>query len=118
MGWIITKATLKNHVQHVRFFENPKNGWGFSFTSDTAGAVDCNKLNTGQRRNYDQCVAGMINGDEMVDRGHQVRRWSVWYPSVLKCCCGSRLELRTNSNQCLCGEWYNIKGQQLVNPRL
>lgn len=121
---IIRERTVQEEIEYRIEFSD-EDGCGFSFPSDEHGNIqfdDTNpELGKVQRDNYDYAMAN----PEIYTRQYAkltTRKYTVVEPAVGKCPCGAEVELVDQyQGACSCskcGQWYNLFGQELLNPEL
>lgn len=112
---IIRESSFRDVIERFREFDYRGHaGWGFSFPCEAGGTVlpSCPEA----ARNLAACLAGVVDGRPVVDRG--IRTWttSVRIPALAECHCGARLELAGDVECHRCHREFNSAGQELA-PR-
>lgn len=117
---IIRNRQLVHHVEYRMDFP------GFSFpmfngavvpTMTEAGGriVRCSVEKCSWWENYQMCLQKYGEGEFTKDE------WDYWDPAEAKCSCGKTIELfdqYRGACECpRCGQWYNLFGQSLVDPK-
>jgi hypothetical protein len=95
-------------------------GSGFSFPCDANGRIGekGKPLNAGAKANYQACLAGVVDGRKVVDRGLMRREHSYLEPAIIACVdCGKAVTLDHDAARCKCGRYYNLSGQALSDPK-
>jgi hypothetical protein len=113
---IIQQRELRTAVRFFRVFDRTDYpGSGFSFECDEQGnlispagaALD----------NYHECLAGVVDGQPVVDCGIRRDEWTYTDPKIGICACGEEVILDRFTCTCHgCGRDYNSAGQ-LLAPR-
>lgn len=92
-------------------------GYGFSFSADEKGNPIFD--NEDQKSNYEYAINHEEEFDEQFDE-FIVRRRIYMNPARGTCRCGTEVVLEDRymgATSCpTCGQWYNIYGQELVDP--
>lgn len=116
MSRIIKYASFHQEITYEHQFVYASNDtWGFSFPTDEHG----NLINTNEAaiENYQACLTGNVRGSEIIDRGIVRREHQVRDPAIMRCDCGTTIELWPNAydvHQCdQCTLTYNGSGQAL-----
>ncbi len=114
MAEIIKEAWVETIVTHDLFFayKNDPNG-GFTFPCDKDGIVDLASMAPKGIENFDKCISGEHDVQPGEVRKHvgQIR-----HPKLLKCHCGTEVELGRFTNTCeKCETDYNSFGQRLAD---
>lgn len=113
----------RRNVEKVRYSrEFTRVGWergdGYVFPCSKNGELNKDdKYYETWKKNYDYCVE---HPDEYIDEGITSEKWEYTEPAVGLCSCGNEVELVNQymgACQCgKCGQWYNLFGQELVDP--
>lgn len=108
-----SRELIESYSLHFGWKDHP--GSGFGFDCDKQGVVDESKLEGLGLENYRKCLSGEYDvlPGELMDFSHYYTN-----PTVIECHCGKHVSLDTNDNMCECGQWYNMSGQELVDPSL
>lgn len=115
---VVREGKRQVTVERFRVFDyKDEPGGGYMFPCNVRGSVSASKLIPIALRNYYACRHDFICGRKVEDKGIKAISNVDYQPTVIECDCGAHVELRTNSNQCECGRWYNMSGQLLVHPR-
>ncbi len=119
---IIRERNTYTKVEHYIEFTD-EDGCGFSFPCDSNGNIQFNdsdpELGRAQRDNYDYA---MSNKERFTRQCAEfvTRRYTVTDNAVGRCRCGEEVELYDQYQGACpcpkCGQWYNIYGQELINP--
>lgn len=92
-------------------------GYGFSFDADTKGNPIL--TNDAQRANYEYAMANEKEFDVEFNE-FVVRRRIYINPAYGTCTCGTKVILENDyegATRCEgCGKWYNLYGQELLDP--
>lgn len=97
---------------HVFYEFNDREGAGYMFECDKHGNVDFSKLSPEGKRNYEECVNGVL---DVTFRGINKNVYSYVSPAILQCDCGEHVELYGFTNTCdRCEADYNMGGQRLA----
>lgn len=116
---IISERKRVKHIEHRREFQTigEPDGCGFSFPCDKEGNLKTDDIHYNDwKKNYDLC---MDNPDKFIDKGITE---DIFYMENAKalCICGKEIELYDEymgACECpYCGRWYNLFGQELINP--
>lgn len=119
---IIKPRTTHTEVEYrIEFTDD--DGCGYSFPCDQNGNVlfDDHDAELGrvQRDNYDAAVADKERFTKQYAE-FTTRRYTVTNNAMGKCVCGETVELYDQylgACSCpKCGQWYNLFGQELVDP--
>lgn len=115
---IISQRHREEYVEYCRSFERDElPGSGFSFDSDEHGNVDVEKLKAEKPiafKAYQECLAGVVDGKKIHDRGVVKYKHTYINPAVGKCECGRHVALIGFTNACDCGRDYNMSGSLLA----
>ena len=123
MSKIIKEAHIETFVRYTREFEwEGHKNCGYSFPCDEQGNIE--ELCPEGLQNYKNCMTGNMTTDgyKLIDLGvrKEVRKFHV-NPSI-ECDCGEQFILFNEyMGACSCPnceQWYNLFGQQLVNPTM
>lgn len=118
---IIRERSTHTEVEHYIEFTDEE-GAGFSFPCDSNGNIqfsDNPELGRAQRDNYDYA---MSNKERFTRQYAEfvTRKYTVTDNAVGKCVCGETVELYNQyQGACSCpkcGQWYNLFGQELIDP--
>lgn len=119
---IIKPRTTHTEVEYRIEFTDA-DGCGFSFPCDQHGNVQFDdhdaELGRIQRDNYD---AAMADKERFTKQYAEfvTRRYTVTDNALGKCVCGETVELYNQyQGACSCpkcGQWYNLFGQELIDP--
>ena len=106
---------INNIYYHFEFTYD--DGSGFSFPCDSDGNINYNEFEESAKRNYMWCLN---NPHHFKSIGIVKYDNSYVQPAIGKCSCGVEFELidqYLGASQCPnCGQWYNILGQELIDP--
>lgn len=119
---IIRERSTHTEVEHYVEFTDEE-GSGFSFPCDSNGNIQFNddipELGRIQRDNYDAAVADKERFTKQYAE-FVTRRYTVTDNALGKCVCGETVELYDQyQGACSCpkcGQWYNLFGQELIDP--
>ena len=115
MAKIIKQRQFHESVEYrleYRWKDSPNAG--FSFACDAKGQVHEHELEACALENYRKCVSGE---HAVVCEGVKEYAQSWSEPAILRCDCGSNLELFGFTNPCdNCGRDYSMSGE-LLAPR-
>jgi len=106
----------KYHEVHEYYIEfNYDKNSGFSFPCDEKGNII--SLNPAAKENYEWC----LQHPEKFEQFNKItcRNTMVIDYAHGTCSCGREVELYNQYQgacQCECGQWYNLFGQELINP--
>lgn len=110
---IIKERNRKKEVYYTYEFDRG-DGSGFTFPCNSIGEIQFNECN---KESYDYC---MQHQSEFIWKGVQKHECSYTEPAIGKCHCGEEIELWNQYQgacECpKCGQWYNLFGQELINP--
>lgn len=118
---IIRERNTHTEVEYRIEFTDEE-GCGFTFPCDSNGNIqfsDNLDLGRAQHDNYDYA---MSNKERYTRQYNEFvpRRYTVTDNAVGRCRCGEEVELYDlyqGACPCpKCGQWYNIYGQELINP--
>lgn len=118
---IIRERSTHTEVEHYIEFTDEE-CCGFSFPCDLNGNIqfsDDRELGRAQRDNYDYA---MSNKERFTRQFAELvaRKYTVTDNAVGKCVCGEEVELYDQyQGACSCpkcGQWYNLFGQELIDP--
>ena len=118
---IISERERVRHVEYRREFQGigQPEGSGFSFPCDKEGNLKIDdEFYECWKKNYDFCVS---SPEKFIDRGTVEDSWTYMENAKALCSCGETIELYDGymgACDCPnCGQWYNLSGQALRNPR-
>ena len=116
---IIKEKTVRKEKSYWINFDYKKDEtWGFIFPANSDGTPALEQMGDEAKQNYYECE---MNVDKY-NRWFEEREHTIVEPAVGKCHCGREVELDADyayhgAVQCDCGQWYNIFGQSLVDPK-
>ena len=112
---IIPRETVEVKEYHIEFTDSEGGGYCFNATADGQIIID----NEAQRVNYEYA----LNHSEKFDvqfNEFTVRKYYYTENASGTCSCGNKVELYNQylgACQCdNCGRWYNLFGQELLDP--
>ena len=111
-----TRETVTEYSIEFRYKDDPNVGFGFPATSD--GTIDLDVMSEAAEPNYEKCLTDVrLSGPNFT-----TRTYSYVDPAVGKCTCEREVVLDEQHNylgavKCDCGRWYNLFGQELVDPK-
>lgn len=119
---IIRERSTHTEVEHYVEFTDEE-GAGFSFPCDSNGNIQFNddipELGRAQRDNYDYAMSHRERFTKQYAE-FVTRRYTVTDNALGKCVCGETVELYNQyQGACSCpkcGQWYNLFGQELIDP--
>ena len=119
---IIRERSTHTEVEHYVEFTDEE-GAGFSFPCDSNGNIQFNddipELGRAQRDNYDYAMSHRERFTKQYAE-FVTRRYAVTDNALGKCVCGETVELYNQyQGACSCpkcGQWYNLFGQELIDP--
>ena len=119
---IIRERSTHTEVEHYVEFTDEE-GAGFSFPCDQHGNVQFDdhdaELGRIQRDNYDYAMSHKERFTKQYAE-FTTRRYTVTDNALGKCVCGKTVELYDQyQGACSCpkcGQWYNLFGQELIDP--
>ena len=117
---IIRERQVVTRVEHFISFTDA-DGCGYNFDADEQGNIMFNpECEECQRQNYEAAIEAGPEAFPVEFNEHVVRKFRYTEPAVGKCRCGEEFEL-VNQYQGACpcpkcGQWYNLFGQELINP--
>ena len=119
---IIKPRTTHTEVEYRIEFTDA-DGWGYSFPCDQHGNVQFDdhdaELGRVQRDNYDYAMSHKERFTKQYAE-FTTRRYTVTDNALGKCVCGKTVELYDQyQGACSCpkcGQWYNLFGQELIDP--
>ena len=89
-------------------------GDGYSFPCHADGSPDTSDQNYAcWKDNLDKCLS---HPEQYIDQGMVVVKHHYTEPAVALCSCGEKVHLNGDA-QCVCGQWYNAWGQELLDPQ-
>ena len=100
---------------YVEFYYNEDRDGGFSFAANSEYEVDTETLTPEGRANYERC----LNDKSLIGPVNLKYEHTYINPAVVKCSCGAEVILDggyAGAVQCECGRWYNLSGQELLDP--
>ena len=110
---IIRERESKEEIYYTYEFDRG-DGSGFTFPCDKNGNIDLNECN---KESYDYC---MQHKSEFIWKSVLKHECNYTEPAIGKCECGEEFELINQymgACECPgCGKWYNLFGQELINP--
>ena len=116
MANILEESKMVEEVEYRREFESTvwiDSGFTFPVDETTKEVI----LTDANRANYERCVK---DPKRYLDRGIVKRTRSYRQPALVQCECGEKFRLYNTymgASQCPdCGRWYNLFGQELVEP--
>ena len=117
MFTIIKERTRKEETYYTYDFDRG-DGSGYTFPCDKNGNVDKNLIHKEAYENFLRCKS---KENEFEWAGVKKHKDSYIEPAYGRCDCGEEFELINQymgACECpKCGQWYNIWGQALVNPK-
>jgi hypothetical protein len=103
----------------INFDSKADRSWGFIFPANSDGTPVLEQMSEEAKKNYFECEATQ----DKYYRWFEEREHTIIEPAVGKCHCGCEVELDADfayhgAVQCeKCGQWYNLFGQKLVDPK-
>lgn len=89
-------------------------GNGYSFPCHADGSLMKEDENYNYwKDNYERC----LQSDDYIDEGVEKESYTYTEPAIGKCSCGENITLSGDVQCPNCGQWYNIWGQSLKEPR-
>ena len=109
-----TRETITKYYIEFNYKDDPDHGFCFPANRDGTPALD--KMCQDGITNYNNCLTDEhLEGPEFTTRTH-----SYYDPAIGKCSCGREVVLNADyygATSCECGKWYNLFGQELLDPR-
>ncbi len=116
---ISPRARIYPTVTERVFEEKACPGAGYSFPCDKDGKLE--KLNAGAQASFDMLMADQAlpaSERKYVDKGIRTMDLQPYSePAIGRCSCGEQVALENPlTNDCVCGNAYNMSGQQVQSP--
>ncbi len=114
---IIKERTPETTVEYIiEYIYKDDRYSGFYFPACQDGTPDLEAMSPEMRANYDSCQTNTrLDGPEF-----KVNKYMYMNPAVGRCTCGTEVILDSDyagAVRCECGRWYNIFGQELLDPK-
>ena len=109
-----TPVTTTDYYIDFTYKDDPNAG--FSFPATKTGTPDFARMTTEAKVNYDRC----LTDERLLGPEFQTEEHTYTEPAIGRCICGREVELVSEymgACQCECGKWYNVFGQELVDPK-
>ena len=109
-----TPETIKEYYISFWYKDDPEAG--FCFPATSSGEPDFSCMSPEAKANYEAC----LTDERLTESEFEVREWTYVNPAVGKCSCGREVALDADymgAVQCECGQWYNLFGQSLKDPK-
>ena len=109
-----TPETLVDFRIEFTYKDDPNAG--FCFPATPKGEPDYFFMPKEARANYEKC----LTDDRLIGPEFTKTERTYMNPAVGKCSCGREVILDADYSgavQCGCGQWYNLFGQELRDPR-
>lgn len=109
-----TPETIKEYYINFWYKDDPEAG--FCFPATKQGDPDFASMSPEAIANYKAC----LTDNRLTEAEFEVREWTYVNPAVGKCSCGREVILDADymgAVQCECGQWYNLFGQSLKDPK-
>lgn len=109
-----TRETVTVYYVEFNYKDDPNSG--FRFPADSDGTIAFDKMTELAKANYRKC----LTDNRLTKAKLKANVYNYTDPAVGKCTCGSEVVLTggyLGANQCECGRWYNVFGQELLDPK-
>lgn len=109
-----TKEMVTEYYIEFNYIDDPNSG--FRFPANEDGTIALDKMNAAAKANYENC----LTDDRFCSAKFTTNTYTYTEPAVGKCTCGSEVTLTGSylgADQCICGRWYNLFGQELKDPK-
>lgn len=108
-----TPTKIRDYTIEFRYKNDPNAG--FSFPATRHGDPDFPAMGSEMRANYEACLS-----NKSLTEGEFIKHeWTYVEPAFGICSCGKEVVLDCGHDgavQCECGKWYNLFGQELLDP--
>ena len=105
---------FRDYTIEYRYKDDPEAG--FTFPATVRGDPDFSCMGSEMLANYEACLT-----DKRLTAGEFTKHeWTYMEPALGLCSCGKEVVLECDhawAVRCDCGKWYNIFGQELIDPR-
>lgn len=114
---IIKERTPVTSTEYrIEFFykDDPEAGFCFPADGDHTPAFD--KMSADAKANYISC----LSDDRLTEPEFTVNTHTYVEPAIGECRCGAEVVLDADymgAVRCECGRWYNLFGQELLDPK-
>ena len=109
-----TPETVSEYYIEFKYKDDPDAG--FCFPATVHGDPDFAHMTPEASANYEACLT-----DKRLTEGEFTKHeWTYMNPALGLCSCGKEVVLESDYNgavQCECGKWYNVFGQELIDPK-
>lgn len=109
-----TPVKFREYTIEFRYKDDPEAG--FSFPATCHGDPDFPSMGSEMLANYEACLS-----DKSLTEGEFTKHeWTYIEPALGLCSCGKEVVLDCGHDgavQCECGKWYNLFGQELLDPK-
>ena len=113
---IIKERTPEIIIDHyIEFLYKDDPNAGFMFPANPDGTPALDKMPKKAKANYKSC----LTDDRLKEPEFKVEKHTYMNPAVGKCSCGAEVVLDSDyagAVRCDCGKWYNLFGQELLDP--
>lgn len=109
-----TRETVTEYYIEFSYKDDPDSG--FSFPANKDGTVALDKMYPEGIANYKMCCTRT----DLIGPDFNTRTYTYSDPAIGKCTCGREVVLDSNyygAVSCECGRWYNLFGQELLDPK-
>lgn len=109
-----TRETITEYYIEFDFKDDP--GSGFRFPANEDGTPDFSSMTETAKINYENC----LTDDRLTEAKFKANVYTYSEPAIGKCVCGAEVVLENRylgATDCECGRWYNLFGQELVDPK-
>ena len=109
-----TPETIKEYYINFWYKDDPNAGFCFPATPSEEPDFSC--MSPEAKANYEAC----LTDERLTEAEFEVREWAYVHPAVGLCRCGKKVFLDSDYQgavQCDCGKWYNLFGQELMDPK-
>ena len=109
-----TPVTIIDYFIDYTYKDDPNAG--FRFPATKSGEPDFDRMPPEARANYESC----LTDERLLEPEFTIDKHTFTEPAVGQCICGKEVVLESSymgATQCECGRWYNVFGQELVDPK-
>ena len=108
-----TPKTITECFIEFKYKDDPEAG--FCFPAVAPGVPNFSSMTPEAKANYQAC----LTDERLTEAEFTTRKWTYINPAVGLCSCSREVILDSDYQgavRCECGRWYNLFGQELLDP--
>lgn len=109
-----TPVKFRDYTIEYRYKDDPNAG--FTFPANSDGSPDFASMGLEMLANYEAC----LSDKRLTEAEFTKHEWTYVEPALGLCSCGREVVLEgdyAGAVKCECGKWYNLFGQELLDPK-